>query len=389
MKTAAVIVAAGRGRRAGGDIPKQYQMLADKPVLAHSVLAFARHVDIDAVVVVLHPDDAAIYGDLVAPHLAGLPVTTCEGGASRSDSVLNGLRALPGDTGAVLIHDGARPLVTAALISRVIAAVFKTGAAAPAMPVSDTIWRAEAGQVHSLIRRQGLFAAQTPQGFHLADILAAHQGASGPATDDVELALTAGLDVSIVSGSARNLKITMPGDLRRANTLMGGEMDIRTGNGFDVHAFEAGDHITLCGIKIPHDQGLAGHSDADVAMHALTDAIYGALAKGDIGQWFPPSEPRWKGAASEIFLRHAVALALDEDFTITHLDCTIICETPKIGPHSNAMRARLAGLIGINADRISIKATTSERLGFTGRGEGIAALATATLLKPGKIACTA
>ncbi len=230
--------------------------------------------------------------------------------------------------------------------------------------------------------RDGLFRAQTPQGFDFAAILAAHRAHDGDAADDVEVARAAGIEVAIVPGEERNLKITTADDFARAETFLGGPMDIRTGNGFDVHAFGPGDHVTLCGVRIPFETGLAGHSDADVGMHAVTDAIYGALAMGDIGRHFPPSDPQWKGAASHIFLTHAVDLAGTEGFRITHADVTLICEEPKIGPHAAEMQSEMARIMGIEAGRISVKATTSERLGFTGRGEGIAALATATLVRP-------
>ncbi|WP_372605597.1 2-C-methyl-D-erythritol 2,4-cyclodiphosphate synthase, partial [Actibacterium sp.] len=286
------------------------------------------------------------------------------------------------DCDAVLIHDGARPLVSAALIDRVIVALETHPGAAPALPVTDALWRGADGAVAAPHPRDGLFRAQTPQGFHLDAIRAAHAAHPGGAADDVEVALAAGLDVMIVEGDEDNLKITHPGDFARAARILKDRpMDIRTGNGFDVHRFGAGDHVVLCGVRVPHGRGLQGHSDADVGMHALTDAIYGALARGDIGQHFPPSDPQWKGAESHIFLRHAAQMAVDEGFTITHCDVTLICEQPKIGPHAQTMRGALADIIGIDAGRISVKATTSERLGFTGREEGIAALATATLVK--------
>lgn len=382
MKIAAVIVAAGRGLRAGGPLPKQYRPLGGCPILAHSIRALAGHGEVARAVVVIHPNDAALYDAAVAPYLNGLNVTTCTGGKERGDSVLAGLAALENTgTEMVLIHDGARPLVAAALISRVIAATRKTGAAAPALPITDTLWQGTDGQVVGSIARHGLYSAQTPQGFWLAEILAAHKAAKTAATDDVQIALSAGIDVAIVAGDARNIKITAAEDFARASALIGGEMDIRTGNGFDVHAFEVGDHVTLCGVEILHDHGLKGHSDADVAMHALSDAIYGALAKGDIGRWFPPGDAKWENAASDIFLRHAATLAKDEGYAITNVDCTIICELPKIGPHADTMRACIAEILGVEVSRVSIKATTSERLGFTGRGEGIATIASATLLK--------
>lgn len=381
MTIAAVIVAAGRGRRAGGAIPKQYQPLCGIPVLARSIQAFTRHSGVSTVVVVLHPDDAALFDTNVRPHLVG-DILTCNGGAERAESVLCGLWALSGAAcKTVLIHDGARPLVSADLIDRVIDLTSVTGAAAPALEISDTIWRGVEGNVSGTLDRSGLYRAQTPQGFDYGLILQAHEGLTRQATDDVEVARAAGIDVAIVKGDEANLKITQAIDFSRAEILIGGQMDIRTGNGFDVHAFEKGDHVILCGIPIPHNASLKGHSDADVAMHAITDALYGALARGDIGQWFPPSDPNWKGAGSDVFLTHAVTLAKDEGYKISNLDCTIICENPKIGPHANTMRENLARIVGIDVGRISVKATTSEKLGFTGRGEGIAAQAGATLVK--------
>ncbi len=385
METAAVIVAAGKGTRAGGDIPKQFQLLDGLPVLARTIRAFSSISEIDRVVVVVGADYLGLYRELVEPRLGAQKPEIVMGGAARSQSVLNGLAALkPGDTHMVLIHDGARPLVSRALILRVIDAAKLHQAAAPAIAVSDTLWRGADRVVTASANRAGLFRAQTPQAFALSDIVAAHKGFDGAATDDVELALAAGLAVKIVAGDEDNIKITTPADFARARRILGegfgGQMDIRTGNGFDVHAFEAGDHVVLCGLKIPHIAALKGHSDADVAMHALTDAIYGALAAGDIGTWFPPSDAKWRGAASDIFLRHATKMTHDQGFKITHVDLTLICERPKISPHSGAMRARLAEIMGIECNRVSVKATTSERLGFTGRSEGIAAMATATLV---------
>ncbi len=378
--TAAIIVAAGRGMRAGGSLPKQYRDLAGLPVLVHTLRAFARHPAVDRLIVVLNPADQALFDERIAPH-CDFPLRRVAGGATRGASVRAGLAAADGSA-RVLIHDGARPLVAQALISEVIAALGENPAAAPALPVTDALWRGTNGRVQAPHPRAGLFRAQTPQGFRLPAILAAHENAPPDAADDVEVALAAGLDVAITEGDENNLKITFPADFRRAEQLMRAEMDIRTGNGFDVHAFAPGDHVTLCGVRIPHERGLAGHSDADVGMHALTDAIYGALAEGDIGRHFPPSDPRWKGAASDIFLLHAIGLAGKRGYRMASCDVTLVCEIPKISPHADTMRARLAEIMRADESRISVKATTSERLGFTGRGEGIAALATATLVRP-------
>ena len=372
MTVAAIIVAAGRGTRAGGTVPKQWQLLAGQPVVRHSIRAFAGLAD--QVILVVHPDDVA--------RATPMGVQLVEGGATRDASVRNALNHLAGTgTSRVLIHDGARPLISPALITRLIGALDQSVAAAPAVPVTDALWRGDDLRVTGTQDRTGLWRAQTPQAFHFDAILAAHRAHPGGAADDVEVARAAGLDVMIVQGDEDNLKLTFAEDFARAERILKGRsMDIRVGNGFDVHAFGPGDHVWLCGVQVPHGRGLVGHSDADVGMHALTDAIYGALAEGDIGQHFPPSDPQWKGAESHIFLRHAANRAAQRGFAIAHADVTLICERPKIGPYAGPMRAALAAILGIAPDRISVKATTSERLGFTGREEGIAALATATLV---------
>ncbi|MFD1795688.1 bifunctional 2-C-methyl-D-erythritol 4-phosphate cytidylyltransferase/2-C-methyl-D-erythritol 2,4-cyclodiphosphate synthase [Paracoccus aurantiacus] len=371
---AVIITAAGRGSRMGGP-PKQWRDLNGKSVLARSIAAFAQF---PRIIVVLSPDDMGRAID----ELSG-PVTLVAGGATRSDSVRAGLEVLDGSgIRHVLIHDGARPLVSPQVIAGVVSALAQgADAAAPALPVSDALWRSEDGRVTGLQSRDGLFRAQTPQGFSLDAILAAHRAFPEGAADDVELARRAGHEVVITAGAEDNLKLTYGPDFDRARRILGDAMDIRLGNGFDVHAFEDGDHVTLCGVRIAHDRTLKGHSDADVGMHALTDAIYGALAEGDIGRHFPPSDPQWKGADSAVFLAHAGDLARSRGFSIGNADVTLICEAPKIGPHAGDMQSRLAEILGIEAARISVKATTSERLGFTGRGEGIAAIATATLMK--------
>ncbi|WP_166415605.1 bifunctional 2-C-methyl-D-erythritol 4-phosphate cytidylyltransferase/2-C-methyl-D-erythritol 2,4-cyclodiphosphate synthase [Cochlodiniinecator piscidefendens] len=377
MTVTAIIVAAGRGTRAGGDIPKQYQKLRGIPVLQRTISQFQTHNDISNIVIVMNPDDQALF-DL---NISVENVTCVAGGATRGASVLAGLNAAPSSTQKVLIHDGARPLISHAVIDRVLDALNDAPGAAPALPVTDALWRASDGFVTSPQSRDGLWRAQTPQGFDLAAIRDAHLKHDGSAADDVEVALQAGMPVRIVEGDDLNLKLTHAADFARAEKMMEHTMDIRLGNGFDVHAFTEGDHVILCGVEIPHDKALLGHSDADVGMHAVTDAIYGALADGDIGQHFPPSDPQWKGAASHIFLTHACQRARDAGFGISNVDCTLICEQPKIGPHSEKMRVEMARLMGMDLDRVSVKATTSERLGFTGRKEGIAALATATLVK--------
>lgn len=374
QKTIALIVAAGRGTRAGGALPKQWQPLAGRRVADWTLEAFRNHPKVDESLLVVHPEDAQFYDSL--------GVKTVHGGATRDASVRAGLEALVG-TGVtnVLVHDVARATVPEQVITGVIDALKTSKAAAPALAVSDALWRGEDSQVTGTQDRAGLFRAQTPQGFDFETILAAHRSFDGQAADDVEVARAAGVNVTITEGDEANLKITTPGDFARAERILRGIMDIRLGNGFDVHAFEEGDHVVLCGVTIPHDKALNGHSDADVGMHAVTDAIYGALAEGDIGRHFPPSEMEWKDADSAIFLKHAVDLAASKGFTISNIDCTLICERPKIGPNAARMIARMAELMGMDEDRVSIKATTSERLGFTGREEGIAALATATLVK--------
>jgi len=372
---AVILVAAGRGSRMGGGLPKQWRLLAGRPVLTHTVAAF-RAAGLERILLVIHPEDRA------RAEALGLPLV--EGGASRSDSVRAALAALASDPPVrVLIHDAARPLVEPSLIAGVLDALATHPAAAPALPVVDALWRGEAGAVAGLQPRDGLFRAQTPQGFDFAALSAAYAAHPGDAADDVAVAMAAGLTVAITPGSERNLKLTYPEDFTRAEQMLAerSAMDIRLGNGFDVHAFTEGDHVWLCGVKVPHTKALLGHSDADVGMHALTDAIYGALAEGDIGRHFPPSDPQWKGAASHIFLRHAGELARSRGFAISNCDVTLICERPKVGPHAAAMQAALADILGLEPDRVSVKATTSERLGFTGREEGIAAIATATLVK--------
>lgn len=377
MTIAALIVAAGQGVRAGGGVPKQWRPLNGLRVVDWTLNVFAQS-NMDHIVLVLPPDDPDI-----GQSFATTPgLILAAGGDDRCGSVLNGLQALKGHgVTKVLIHDVARPCVTTSLIQQVISALDQYPAAAPAVPVTDAMWTGVDGQVTGTQDRAGLFSAQTPQGFHYNDILAAHLAHPGGAADDVEVAREAGLEVSIVPGEPDNIKITTPGDFARAERILGNKMDIRLGNGYDVHRFMTGDMVTLCGVEVPHDKGLQGHSDADVGMHAVTDAIYGALARGDIGQHFPPSDPQWKGAASEIFLRHSAELAQTMGFTISNVDCTLVCEYPKIGPHAEQMRIEMARILDIHVDRVSIKATTSERLGFTGRGEGIAALATAALVK--------
>ena len=385
---AGIVVAAGRGTRAGGGVPKQWRDLAGRPVVDHALAALGA-AGADPLMLVIHPADRALAEPLAAAHGAAL----VEGGETRADSVraaLEALAARPAPPETVLIHDGARPLVSSRTVARLLDALAEGHAgAAPALAVTDALWRGvghgEGERVAGVVDRSRLFRAQTPQAFAFAPLLAAHRSHGAGTADDVAAARAAGLDVVIVEGDEDNLKITHPGDFARAARLIGQArearaMDIRMGTGFDVHAFGPGDHCWLCGVAVPHDRGLMGHSDADVGMHALTDALYGALAEGDIGRHFPPSDPQWKGAASEIFLAHAMGRVRARGYALANCDVTLICERPKIGPHAGAMQDRLAAIMGVEAGRISVKATTSEQLGFTGRGEGIAAMASALLV---------
>lgn len=379
----ALIVAGGSGRRFGAERPKQYCDLLGKPVLRRTVEAFLDHPGISRVQVVIDPACRDLYDAAVEGLRLPEPVA---GGRARQDSVRNGLEALAAAApDRVLIHDAARPLVGAQTISAVIDALAHHPGAIAAVPVADTLQRGENGLVAGVVERAGLWRAQTPQGFRFADILAAHRAAAGQElTDDAAVAERAGLAVALVPSMEENFKVTTPDDLTRAARLIATTLgDVRTGTGFDVHRFAEGDFVTLCGVRVPHDRKLEGHSDADVGLHALTDAILGALGSGDIGSHFPPSDPQWRGADSARFLRHAADLVAQRGGVIAHVDVTVICERPKVGPHREAMVARVADILGIAADRVSVKATTTERLGFTGRGEGIAAQAVATVRLPG------
>ena len=386
MFAAAIILAAGRGERAGGDRPKQYRDIGGKPVLRRAVQAFLDHPGIARVQVVFHPGDQALYDAA----MKGLPLPApVFGGPSRQASVLAGLRALNKADNApdiVLIHDAARAFVSQDIIDRVIDAVIDGDEGAiPALPVSDSLKRGRA-HVEETVERADLWRAQTPQGFPFAAILAAHEAHADKAlTDDAAVAQAAGMRVRIVEGDERNIKITRPEDFAAVNSEE--HMitpDIRTGFGYDVHQFEAGDAVTLCGVEIPFEQKLKGHSDADAGLHAITDALLGAIAAGDIGDHFPPSDPQWKDAASDVFLRHAMGLVRRQGGKILNIDVTLICEAPKIAPHRAKMRDRVAEILDIELERVSVKATTSEKLGFTGRGEGLAAQAVATVALKGQ-----
>jgi 2-C-methyl-D-erythritol 4-phosphate cytidylyltransferase/2-C-methyl-D-erythritol 2,4-cyclodiphosphate synthase len=387
-----VIVAAGRGERAGrADLPKQYRTIGGKPILKRTVEAFLSHPGVDVVAIAIHPDDR----DLLAASLGELAgkVIAVDGAPTRQGSVLAGLQALR-DTAPpkVLIHDAARPFLDHALIDRVIAAIDERQAALPALPVSDTLKRAEDGRVAATMPREGLFAAQTPQGFPFWPIHAAHVKAARAGktdfTDDAAIAEWAKIPVKLVQGSPDNIKLTWARDIEMADQRLSGGVhfpDVRTGNGYDVHAFEPGDHVWLCGVSIPHSKKLSGHSDADVALHALTDALLATCGAGDIGTHFPPSDPQWTGAASRIFIEHAARIVRKRGGRIASADVTLICEAPRIGRHRPAMVETLSAMLGIDPERVSVKATTNERLGFIGREEGIAAIATATVIYPGEV----
>lgn len=389
--TIAIIVAAGRGVRAGGDGPKQYRPLAGDAIVARAARAFLAHPKIDAVRVIIHADDGDLYakamGELVGHPKLLAPVT---GGAERQDSVRLGLESLAKlKPGKVLIHDAARPFVDAPTISRVVEALETASGAIAALPVFDTIKRAGAGKtptIETTVPRERLWRAQTPQGFDFAAILAAHRATTGRTlTDDAAVAEAAGVETALVLGAPDNMKITQAEDFGMAEILLNRKAamnEFRTGQGFDVHAFEPGDAVTLCGVEIPHDARLKGHSDADAGMHALTDAILGAIGAGDIGEHFPPSDPQWKGAASRVFLEKACALVREAGGDIIQCDVTLVCEAPKIGPHRRKMREALAEIMQVEVERVSVKATTTEGLGFTGRREGIAAMATVTVRLP-------
>lgn len=379
----ALVVAAGTGERFGGGLPKQYRILRGRPVLRHAVERLAGHPAIDEVCVVRRAE----HDDLYAEAVAGFDLLPAvAGGVTRQDSVLRGLESLaPRAPARVLIHDAARPLIDAATITRVAAALDHAVGAIAAVPVTDTLKRAgQTGGIAGTVDRAGLWRAQTPQGFRFAEILAAHRAVAGQAlTDDAAVAEAAGHAVVLVPGAEDNLKVTTEDDLRRAELLLsGGGIEWRTGSGYDVHRFAPGDGVMLCGVKLPHSHGLEGHSDADVGLHALTDAILGAIGAGDIGQHFPPADPRWRGVASRQFLAHAAGLVAARGGRIAHVDVTLICERPKIGPYRQAMTDCIAEILGLEKDRVSIKATTTEGLGFTGRGEGIAAQAVATVALP-------
>lgn len=379
-RIAGLIVAAGSGTRAGGGLPKQYRALGGKAVLAHAIDGL-RQAGVDPVRVVIGPGQEDFYRQAVGDRPLPPPVP---GGAERHESVKAGLAAIAAAGGAdiVLIHDAARPFVAAAVVERLTSATQGADGAVPVLPVADTLALAT-GQLGDTVPREGLVRVQTPQAFRFEAILDAHRRwTGGVATDDAQVARAAGYTVVTVEGDPRLEKLTWESDFARAEADLAARLVSRTGLGFDVHAFEPGDGLWLGGIRIPYERGLKGHSDADVLLHAVADAILGALGEGDIGDHFPPSDPQWKGARSALFVEHVRGLVEERGGRIDHVDATIICEAPRIGPHRDAMRAALAAMLRLPEARISIKATTTERLGFTGRGEGIAAQAIATLRLP-------
>jgi len=393
MRVAGLIVAAGRGARAANDTgkPKQYSRIGGEAMLTRTIGAFAAHPSIDDVVVVIRPDDAALYAEASRTFSARLlpPVI---GGARRQDSVRAGLEALAAhEPDIVLIHDAARPFVKADLIARVLARLESHAGALPCLPVTDTLTRGQGGRVVGTVARDDLWRAQTPQGFKFDAILAAHRAAavvdSREFTDDAAIAEWFGLDVALVEGSEHNRKLTTAEDLKIADEMLqvprgGGTGTVRVACGYDVHALGPGDAVILCGVRIPHTKTLVGHSDADVGLHALTDALLGTIADGDIGVHFPPSDDRWRGAASDIFLKAAADRIRERGGEVVHVDVTLLCETPRIGAYRDAMRGYMAEALGLDVSQVSIKATTNEGLGFVGRGEGIAAMATATVRLP-------
>jgi 2-C-methyl-D-erythritol 4-phosphate cytidylyltransferase / 2-C-methyl-D-erythritol 2,4-cyclodiphosphate synthase len=386
MRTAAIVVAAGRGERAGGMQPKQYRSLLGEPVLRRALRTLALHPAIDAVQAVIDPAESESFRGVVGE----LPkcLAPAAGGTTRQRSVRAGLEALAElKPSIVLVHDAARPLASAALVDRALAAVEATGAAIPVIALSDTVKRVDkTGTVISTLDRNELRAVQTPQAFFFAPFIEAHRRASKAGLedfpDDAALAEWAGIPVATFAGEVGNLKLTTADDFTRAEAIADAITDVRTGTGFDVHAFGPGDRVMLGGVAIPHAKGLIGHSDADVLLHALTDAILGALGEADIGHHFPPAQEQWRGAASDQFLAFAASRVRARGGRIAHLDATVLCETPKLAPHRDAIRVRIAAIAGVEISRVSVKATTTEGLGFIGRKEGIAAMATATLRLP-------
>jgi 2-C-methyl-D-erythritol 4-phosphate cytidylyltransferase/2-C-methyl-D-erythritol 2,4-cyclodiphosphate synthase len=395
MRIAAIIVAGGRGHRAGQGKPKQYRLLQGEPLIRRTLRTFAEHPAIDRIVPVIHRDDAGDYA-LAARDAGANAGAKCAppvfGGATRQDSVRAGLEALQASAPAiVLVHDAVRPLLSQALLARAIDTAKGAAAAVPVLPVTDTVKRVDAaGIVAETLNRGELRLTQTPQVFSYAKLVEAHRRAAEKGlhdfSDDASLAEWAGIPVATFAGESGNVKFTTAGDFLRAEQAAGALYEFRNGTGFDVHSFGPGDHVTLGGVKIPHAHALSGHSDADVLLHALTDAVLGAIGEADIGAHFPPSDERWRGASSDRFLQHAINLMQKLGGSLINLDGTLLCEAPKVGPHRDAIRQSIAAIAGIDASRVAVKATTMEKLGFIGRGEGIAAMASATVRLPMKIA---
>jgi 2-C-methyl-D-erythritol 4-phosphate cytidylyltransferase/2-C-methyl-D-erythritol 2,4-cyclodiphosphate synthase len=377
LKTVALIVAAGRGHRFGGELPKQYIQLDGIPVLRHVVISFLSHPQIDQVRVVIHPNDLALYEAATDGLGLGSPIY---GGDFRQDSVRLGLQKIASDNpNFVLIHDGARPFVHSDVIKRVLEALGSAVGAIPTLPLTDTIKRVINGKIVGTENRSQLWRAQTPQGFRYADILSAHLELAGQnLTDDAAICEAVGLVVERVDGDDTNIKITIPTDIQSL-TNGGTAMETRTGSGFDVHRFTDGDQVMLCGVTVPYTQSLEGHSDADVGLHALTDALLGAIGEGDIGHFFPPSDEQWRGVTSDKFVGYAVKLINSKGGRIVNVDITLICEAPKVGPYRLQMRDRVAEILEIKPSRVNVKATTTEKLGFTGRSEGIASQAVVSI----------
>lgn len=378
-RIAGLIVAAGEGQRSGQDLPKQYVRIAGRTVLAHAIDALIGHPAIDTVQVVIGSGHDALYADAIGSRSLPAPV---RGGATRRDSVIAGLKAIDADI--VLIHDAARPFLPPVVIDRLLAALENGDGAVPALPVADTLARGNQRALGDTVARESLYRIQTPQTFVRTAILAAHEAwdPTREATDDAQVARANGQSVTIVEGDIMLDKLTYAADFAQAANRLRPTMISRSASGYDVHAFAEGSGLWLGGLLIPYDRTLAGHSDADVALHAIVDALLGTISAGDIGSHFPPSDSRWRGAASEIFVQHARDLVAGAGGIIDHVDLTIICEAPKIGPHRDAMRTRIAAMLDIAVTAVSVKATTTEKLGFTGRSEGIAAQAIATVRIP-------
>ena len=382
-KVAALILAAGQGSRAGTDIPKQFRQIGGKAVLAHSVEAFARHPAVGSVYLVIGAGQQETVRTMIGD---GQVTALIEGADSRRGSVRAGLEAIAATGGAdrVLIHDAARPFISSSMIDQLLAALEQAPGAFPALPVADTLVKSTGNIAGDIVDRSGLYRVQTPQAFHFESIIRAHRAwdSSREATDDAQMLREAGHDVLMVPGDERLEKLTYPQDFARAEAQLASCRTTRVGMGYDVHRLAADEELWLCGVQVPHDRGLAGHSDADVAIHAIVDAVLGALSEGDIGSHFPPSDPQWRGAASSRFLEYAANRVTERGGRLEHIDVTIICEAPKIGPHRDAMRHRISEILAISLERVSVKATTTERLGFAGRREGIAAQAVATISLP-------